>query len=167
VPNSPFGGVKLTETNLSERLQAYLSNHHVVTLATADPDGPWAAPVFYASAGFTIFFVSNPTSRHGQGIGDGSSVAAVITEDHRDWEAINGVQIQGRCRPATLDEREQALDVFLVKFPFARNFLDPAGPMYQRAGSKVIFYRLDPDSLWFTDNARGFGHRERLDLRQR
>ena len=34
------------------RALAYVAGHHVMTLATQGPDGPWAAAVFYAADGF-------------------------------------------------------------------------------------------------------------------
>ena len=33
--------------SLQPEVAAYLADHHVMTLATHGPDGPWAAAVFY------------------------------------------------------------------------------------------------------------------------
>jgi uncharacterized protein YhbP (UPF0306 family) len=33
---------------LREKVLAFLGEHHVMTLSTAGPQGPWAAAVFYA-----------------------------------------------------------------------------------------------------------------------
>ncbi len=154
----------MTNHDLKERLLTYLRARNVAVLATAGPDGPWAAPVFFASDGFTLYFVTNPTTRHGTDIGAGARIAAAITEDHRDWQGIAGIQLQGFCAPVPEGDRPGAAAIFLEKYPFTRSFLDPAGPMYEKAGRKVSFYRLQPETLLFTDNAQGFGHRERLAL---
>ena len=37
--------------NLPPEVAAYLAGHHVMTLATHGPEGPWAAAVFYAWTG--------------------------------------------------------------------------------------------------------------------
>ena len=34
---------------LPQAVADYLGGHHVMTLATCGPEGPWAAAVFYAS----------------------------------------------------------------------------------------------------------------------
>lgn len=159
-----MGGWLMAAITLREQVDAYLGGHSVLTLATAGPEGPWAAPVFFAADGLTLYFVSDPETRHGRAIGAGARVAGAITEDYRDWAAIQGLQVEGLCRPVEPAEQQAALAVFVGKYPFAALFLDPSGPMYEKAGSKVRFYRLVPDGLWLTDNTQGFGHREQLEL---
>ena len=75
----------------------YVEGHNVATLATTGPEGPWAAAVFYASTGFTLYFLSSPTSRHGRNIGRNAEVAATIQEDYSDWREIKGIQLEGRA----------------------------------------------------------------------
>jgi len=150
----------MSDSTLRERLLAYLQRRCVVTLATVGPDGPWSTPVFYASDGFRLYFVSDPATRHGQNIGQGARVAATVTEDHHEWTAIQGIQLAGTCRPVESAGDAAARTAFLAKYPFAVAFLDPNGPLYEKAGRKSVFYQLDPDGLWFTDNTRGFGSRE-------
>ena len=43
-----------------QRVLCYLRDHHVATLATSGDQGPWAAAVFYANRGSTIYFLSAP-----------------------------------------------------------------------------------------------------------
>ena len=155
----------MSDLDLRERTLQYLATHNVATLASASAEGPWASPVFYANDGFTLYFVSDPGTRHGTAVGGGACIGAAITEDHRDWTTIQGIQLTGICRPVDESERPRATVVYLAKFPFAAGFLDPAGPMYARTGAKVVFYALQADSLWFTDNRYGFGHREHLALK--
>ncbi len=47
----------------------YLAAHHVLTLATAGPEGIWAAAVFYADDGFNLTFLSAGHTRHAPGAG--------------------------------------------------------------------------------------------------
>lgn len=154
----------MSEAALRQRLLDYLRSHNVAVLATAGDGGPWATPVFFASQEFTLYFVSDPKTRHGTDIGAGARVAAAITEDHRDWQSIQGIQLEGLCAPVPPEQRGEAAALFMAKYTFTSAFLDPGGSMYERAGRNVIFYRLVPDAVWFTDNTRGFGQREHLDL---
>ena len=78
---------------LRERVLAYLRGHRVMTLATQGPEGPWAAAVFYASDGFTLYFLSAPSTRHCIDIARHARVAATIQEDYADWPQIQGVQL--------------------------------------------------------------------------
>jgi uncharacterized protein YhbP (UPF0306 family) len=152
----------MSNASLHDRITDYLSARNVLSLATTDERGPWAAPVFFAADGFRLYFVSSPHTRHGVAIGNGTRVAGAITEDHHDWTKIQGVQVEGDCCPVEAADQEKALAVFLGKYPFAAAFLEPTGPLYQKAGSKVRFYQLAVVEIWLTDNTRGFGHREHL-----
>ena len=79
--------------SLRERVLEQLAEHHVLTLATAGPEGPWAAAVFYAHDGLTLYFLSSPNSRHSLNIADGAEVAATIQRDYDDWPGIHGLQL--------------------------------------------------------------------------
>lgn len=149
---------------LQEKALAYLAAHHVMTLSTHDAGGPWAAPVFFAGDGLRLYFVSNPATRHGRAIGAGARVAGVITEDYGDWQAIRGIQLEGWCAPVPAADQVAATAVFLAKYPFAAAFLDPAGPLYEKAGRQAVFYCLQPDRICMTDNPAGFGHRECMEM---
>lgn len=142
---------------------AYLRAHHVMTLATASVDKPWAAAVFYASEGFELYFLSSPETRHGAAIGQEATVAAAIHEDYRAWPEIQGIQLEGRARRLEGAAREAALACYAAKFPFVRAQAD-AAPEIERALQRVAWYRLVPSSLYFIDNSRGFGHRETIAL---
>jgi hypothetical protein len=77
------------------RIAAFLDAHHVMSLATAGPDGPHAANVFYARDGFTLVWVSDPISRHSVELAAGGRVAATVAPDYFDFSDIRGVQIAG------------------------------------------------------------------------
>ena len=53
---------------LRDQATAYVEGHNVMTLATHGPEGVWAAAVFYANDGFTLQFLSAPSSRHSRNI---------------------------------------------------------------------------------------------------
>src|SRR5512138_21503 len=93
----------------------YLAAHNVMTLATRSV---WAAAVFYASDGFTLYFVSSPSSRHARDLAEDPRVAAAIHEDYRDWRAIQGIQLAGTAERLEGAEREAALACYRGKFGF-------------------------------------------------
>jgi hypothetical protein len=140
-----------------------LEGHNVATLATTGPEGPWAAAVFYANTGFTLYFLSSPTSRHGGNIGDDAEVAATIQEDYSDWREIKGIQLEGRAKRLEGAERAEAEARFGAKFP---RLVSPAlvPGAIARALRLVAWYELEPTRVYFVDNSRGFGHRDEIPL---
>jgi uncharacterized protein YhbP (UPF0306 family) len=145
---------------LRERVLAYLRAHHVATLATHGPDGPWAAAVFYASDGFELCFLSSPSSRHCRNLASSARVAATVQEDYADWREIRGVQLEGTVTELAGADERSARALYGEKFRFVRG---PVGVIAQ-ALEKVRWYRLTPERLYFVDNSRGFGHRDEIAL---
>ena len=149
----------------------YLATHHVMTIASCDQNVPWAAAVFYASDEFELYFFSNPKSRHGMNIAANSRVSAAIHEDYSDWRAIRGIQLEGRAeRLRSVKLQARFWEVYLKKFPFVKQFFPArgqAGGMGELVKGKldgVRLYRILPHAVYFIDNSKGFGHREKLDL---
>ena len=137
---------------------SYLASHHVMTLATAGPEGIWAAAVFYAEEGFTLTFLSAAHTRHARAIAAAPQVAATVQEDYADWPAIQGIQLSGVARLVAGDEREAAIGRYRAKYPFIAQPI----PALVTALVKVNWYVLEPDQVFFVDNTKGFGHRDQV-----
>ena len=147
----------------------YLQDQHTATLATAGDEGPWAAAVFYACADdLTLYFLSDPATRHGRDLAANPQAAATIHGDAGDWRRIKGVQLVGRAEWVTNPlELAHAWRLYLAKFPFVHDFLRAPGEFleaYAVRMGKVRFYRLVPRKVWFTDNERHFGKRDVLEM---
>lgn len=139
---------------------AYLATHQVLTLATNGPEGLWAAAVFYVNDGFDLVFLSAGHTRHAQNITAVPHVAATIQEDYRDWQEIKGIQLEGRVSLLTDVSRETAIARYLQKYPF----LAGADVNMQNALTKINWYLLRPERLYFIDNSLGLGHRDEISL---
>ncbi len=152
------------QSSLSGRAQAFLESHHVLTLATSGEEGPWAAAVFYASRGFTLWFLSAPTTRHARNLTARSRVAATVQEDTADWRAVRGVQLEGTAQLLAGAEAEEARGIYGAKFPLVASG-GGAPPEIAAALERIRWYRLLPERLYLVDNAAGFGKREEIALR--
>ena len=141
----------------------FLDRHHVMTLSTCGPDGPWAAAVFYVNAGHTLFFLSSPSSRHCRNLAQDPRCAATIQADYSDWAKIKGVQLEGRASEIRGDEEVRARQRYGDKFPVVGR-LATAPMVIVAALAKVHWYRLHAERLHFIDNSLGFGHRDPIDL---
>ncbi len=154
-----------------QRIEQFLRQHTTLTLATWTPDGPQAAPLFYAHAWgnadaddgiLRIFFISNPASNHCLALAEQPNVAAAIYQDGQDWRQIRGLQIEGEARLAQPGPDEaQARAAYLAKFPFVATAddldgaFDLAGPL-----TRSSFYVIEANWVRLIDNTLGFGHRE-------
>ena len=146
-----------------DRALVYLSDHNVLTLATAGPEGLWAAAVFYVNDGFTLYFLSAPNSRHSLNLASHSTVAATIQEDYKDWREIKGIQLEGRASRLDGEEQAAARTHYATKFPFIAD-LARAPNEIARALSQIAWYRIVPSRLYFIDNSLGLGHRDEISL---
>lgn len=154
------------EDDLRVRILDYLKRHNTVTIATCVEGSPWAAAVFYVNRGFVFYFLSDPKSTHCAHLVSNPSVALAIHEDYRDWHQIQGLQIQGTAeRVLSAKEKAEAWSSYLSKYPFVSELFGLAklGPAEtSRRLVSVKFYRVTATRVLFTDNSRGFGHREEM-----
>ena len=147
---------------LRPRIEAFLRAHHVMSLATSGPDGPWSAAVFYASEGLSLYFLSAAASRHGRDLEASGRAAATIQNEVADWREIRGLQLEGAATRLGGAERAAALARYGRKFPLVA---DPSRAPREIAAAleAVQWYRLAPRRIRLLDNSLGFGHREELD----
>lgn len=138
---------------------AYLRAHNVVTLATTGGDGPWAAAVFYASADFTLYFVSSPDARHSANLAVHPRVAVTVHEDYRDWTAIKGLQMEGFAQVISGAEQSAAAATYRAKYPFVGGVTTLAS-----AFARVAWYKVVPDRVFYLDNSIRFGYRGEVPL---
>jgi len=145
-----------------ERILAYLAAHNTLTLATAHDGKPWANAVFYANDGYTLYFVSDPKTRHADHLKENASVAGTIQDEQKDWRLIQGIQLEGHCEEITNPvESAKALAVYAAKFPFIGDMLR-APKELASAMLKVRWHKLTPVWIRLIDNTRGFGFKEEI-----
>ncbi|RZI43734.1 pyridoxamine 5'-phosphate oxidase [Herbaspirillum sp. HC18] len=147
---------------MKEKVQAYLREHNVATIATSGED-VWASAVFYVNDGYTFYFLSSPATRHCRNLAANARVALTVQEDTADWAAIKGVQAEGIAAEISGSEEERARKLYGQKFPLVGK-LAQAPAAIVKAMAKVRWYKVVPTRLYFIDNSAGFGHRDEIDL---
>jgi uncharacterized protein YhbP (UPF0306 family) len=111
---------------------------------------------------FSLYWTSDPGTRHSLAIEGNAHVAATVAPDYEDFRAIRGVQIAGRARRLSeAAEAAHARELLSRRFPFLRK-LEAMPAALRAALDKAAYYRLDPDTLTLIDNTRGFGSRHTL-----
>ena len=138
------------------RVIAYLEAHNTLTLATENNSIPFACSLFYVNDELDLYFVSETKTRHALNIEENFSVGVTISEDHRDWLTIQGIQLDGTCEALGAVQTARPLALYVKKFPFVATL--------GAAMAKVKFFKITPRWVRFIDNTRGFGFKEEIDL---
>ncbi len=167
-------------SNIKETVLKYLKEHYTMTVATVKDGTPWAASVFYANDGFTLYFLSDPESRHSRDIAENPTVAVTVNEDYHDWRKIKGVQMEGKAElVATEDEMARAVATYVEKYSFTAAYLKLMSSPFPRIVGRldrllgklplvpglpttftVRFYKVTSTKVRFIDNEKSFGHHE-------
>ena len=127
-----------------------LKLHHVMTLATTSPQGPWTAHCFYAylPEHNALVFTTDPETRHGRDMLANPAVSAGICLETKIIGKIQGLQLTGTATPSLphslTPSHSSARTAYLLRFPFA-------------LAAKLDLWILDIDYIKMTDNRLGFG----------
>lgn len=149
---------------LTARIQAFLDAHHVMTLATGADRVPHAASLMYARERFTLYWTSDPATRHSRELEADHRVAATIAPDYTDFRVIRGLQIAGRAaRLSAETDVKRARSLMEERYAFLAELARGSGAL-RAAYAKAGFYVLRPERITLIDNTQGFGHKETLSL---
>ena len=143
-------------SDIRARIIAYLQAHNTMTLATEHSGIPSACSLFYVSDDVDLYFVSETRTRHALHIEGNASVAVTISDDHRDWRTITGIQLEGTCLLLDAIGAARPLAWYARKFPFVAQL--------GAAFASVRCYKITPRWVRLVDNTRGFGFKEELDV---
>ena len=152
----------MPDDTLAARIEAFLDAHHVMTLATGAEGIAHAASLMYAREGFTLYWTSDPTTRHSRELEANDRVAATIAPDYSDFRVIRGLQIAGIAARLTAPrDIERGRTLMEQRYRFLRE-LAQGPPALRTAAAKAGYYALWPQRITLIDNTRGFGHKETL-----
>jgi hypothetical protein len=145
-----------------ETVAGFLDGHNTMSLATSRDGSVYAASLFYASDGLTLYFLSDPGSAHSVNISLNPLVAVTISKDHSDWKTVRGLQIRGKVYEVPEGESELARKIFEIKYPFLAGLLGM--PELFRGARGIAFYKVVPETVRLIDNTVRFGYRAELVL---
>ena len=131
------------EMEIDKRIEGFIAEHHVLTLATATPNGePYCCNAFYAydKASGAFIFTTDLSTHHGKMMAENERVAASILLETRTVGKIQGLQITGKVKPAIDGDKMR----YIKDFPYA-------------VVADISLWRLEAEMMKFTDNRLGFG----------
>ena len=145
-----------------------IAEQTTMTLATADKNKAWAAPVYYVFLKPAFYFLSDPKSRHIQESLRSGQASASVHAAASTWKEIRGLQMTGRVQPVEAGrEALRALRAYLKKYPFTKEFFDKNTPLdlasfRDRFGVRI--YKFIPARVYYLDNQIRFAFREEVTL---
>ena len=131
-----------------------------MTIATCDSEGPWSAPVYYLFTGHWFYFFSNQDARHIKKAKNQVSSASIFRDDPC-FSNLQGIQMSGYIQKASLDAKALAIaKKYCTRFKIK---VDDLGILdFFSLKFHASLYRFEPDIIYYMDNTRGFGNRERI-----
>lgn len=131
---------------MDRKIEAFIEEHHVMTLATYGADTLHCCNLFYVYVPDTRIFVvtSSAETFHVRQLEKNDRIAASIVLETSVVGQIRGLQIRGTMRRPKGERLRSARKAYLKRFPFAV-FMD------------VDIWMIEPDYLKYTDNRLGFG----------
>jgi uncharacterized protein YhbP (UPF0306 family) len=157
-----------TSRELTEMAHRLVAEQNTLTLATAEGDTAWAAPVYYVFLKSSFYFLSSPNSRHITEALKSSRASASMHATASTWKEIRGLQMAGRIRVVNPGlDAIQVLRAYLKKYPFTKEFFKEnisldLDTFAQRFGVKL--YRFIPTLVYYLDNQIRFAFREEVTL---
>jgi len=138
---------------LKQTIEAFLTGHNYLNLATASPDGkPLAHTVAYVNIGPVVYFGTGGSARKSKNIKANPAVAYTVDDDDFGVKTQQFLQMEGKAEILTNKEEAGKIQgMFLAKFP---QFKD----MPEMADSIMI--KIVPKSCLFSDFAKGFAHND-------
>lgn len=128
---------------VDQRIEKFISKHHVLTLATSTKQGePYCCNCFFAFDAETAAFIftSGEATHHAQMMMQNDRVAASVVLETRTVGKVQGLQITGRIKRAIEGDKMR----YIKEFPYA-------------AVADLELWRLEADFMKLTDNTLGFG----------
>ncbi|NLK81206.1 MAG: hypothetical protein GX277_03270 [Bacteroidales bacterium] len=134
------------QSPLDARIQAFIKEHHVLTLATSQNSIPWCAHCFYVfDTEYNCFYiVSDEHTRHVQEMIENPQVAGAIALETKNVGRLQGLQFSGTIKKLEGKEKQQARKIYIVRFPYA-------------ILTNTIVWKIEMTFAKFTDNTLGFG----------
>ena len=132
---------------MDDRIIDFLSNNHLLSLATSKENIPHACNCYYVydQTQQVLIFSSDSKTKHANHFLDNPNVSASISKDNIDYKKIQGIQLTGVVHSIQKD-LDRYTEVYSNKFPFVKNM-------------PLSLWFLEIISVKMTDNNLGFGNK--------
>ncbi len=152
----------LSDQELKAAVLQLLGQHTVLSLATVGDEGPHGVSLMYAYDAYTLYWLSDPKTRHSHDLGKGKAATITIAGQYEDFKQIQGLQLKGigSCLESG-EEEKKAFKLLGERYEFLKTF--SLGNLARHLGAAAV-YAFRPSTITMIDNTRGFGFKQTLNL---
>jgi len=130
-----------------------LRSNELCSMATVTPEGESYIHTAYFcfNEDLDIFFVSDPTTYHGQNIAKSRSMAVAVAATNQPWDQPHrGLQLFGECSMASLAESAKAFTIHAARFHAYGEYIKALNPLELKA-LRFKFYVCRPNRIKIFD----------------
>lgn len=131
---------------VDKKILKFISQHHVLTLATSANNKPYCATMFYVfmEEELQFIFTSEHKTQHVKHILENTFVAGAVALETTMIGKIRGIQFTGEIVELKGKALDEARKAYITKFPVATL-------------TSLYLWSVKPDFIKLTDNRLGFG----------
>lgn len=135
--------------DLKQLLSQYLSEKHMMQLATSVDNQPWCCTVYYFhDQDYNLYWASLPERKHSQDIKQNSKVAVAIPVKYVKGEPVVGIQMTGMAEELALAEDTRALaQQYAEKFNRDEQWVED----FVSGKTEHRLYKLTPQEIYLFD----------------
>ncbi|MCW9036000.1 MAG: pyridoxamine 5'-phosphate oxidase family protein [Rhodospirillales bacterium] len=154
--------MSLSDQELKSAIGELLQRHTVLALATVGEQGPHGVSLMYAYDEFTLYWLSDPKTRHSQDLNGKAPATVTVAGQYGDFKEIQGLQLKGFGeRLENGVEEKNAFKLLGDRYEFLKTF--SLGNLARHLGAAAV-YVFRPSSITLIDNKRGFGFKQTLNI---
>lgn len=166
----PFNGSRRGAMSTKHQIcpRNLLETSKVMSIAVGSDTHAWSAPVYYLFSEGRFYFFSNPKARHIQMAKNHISAASIFRDDI-DFKNLEGIQMSG-----TIQKSPKNICSLTVAKRYCSRFKIIAAPGAISGISDILdfftskfhaaLYYFEPECVYYLDNRKGFGSREKIEL---
>ncbi|HTM66827.1 MAG TPA: hypothetical protein VL093_10930 [Flavipsychrobacter sp.] len=134
---------------MEQDIVQYIGEQKVATIACVDNNMPYCFNCYYSfiEEEALLIYKSSLNTHHEQLLEKNKNIAGTIIPEQIDVTTIRGIQFEGMLLNETWELTMKASSSYYLRFPFA---MAVPGKLYL----------ISLHSVKFTDNTKGFGHKQ-------
>ncbi len=128
--------------NVLKKVEAFLAEHHLLSLATFSDERPYSASLFYAYDANSLCFIvaSDEKTQHIQNVLANPKVSGTVALETDVVGKIQGIQFTAKMYLLEKDDK----GLYFEQFPYAKVM-------------RPQLWKIELESIKMTDNRLGFG----------
>jgi uncharacterized protein YhbP (UPF0306 family) len=125
------------ENIVIDAVKDILEQNYVMSITTIKNNKIWSAPLYYSyEDDLSLFFLSDPKTRHADNILSNSVVSGCIYDSHTTWgDTLRGLQFIGKVKPLSLSKSMKPSIHYLSRYKKAKEYFPSIKDLFNKGFS--------------------------------